>query len=83
MKNQCLRLDSLVLLQFNIQNKHETLDEKKTRNILHRDRIIQEIFIGNYFRCIDAHFNCGKLIIFDAMKKIKSDEIKVCVVPLQ
>lgn len=77
MKNQCLRLDSLVLLQFNIQIKHET------RNILHRDRIIQEIFIGNYFRCIDAHFNCGKLIIFDAMKKIKSDEIKVCVVPLQ
>lgn len=29
MKNQCLRLDSLVLLQFNIQNRHETLDEKK------------------------------------------------------
>lgn len=68
-----------------VQHSEETRNtrQKKTRNILHRDRFIQEIFIGNYFRCLDAHFNCENLIIFDAMKKIKSDEIKVCVVPLQ
>lgn len=56
---------------------------KKSCNFRHRNCFSPEISIAIDFRTIFMHNVHEKANIFGTMNKIKSDEIKICVVPLQ
>lgn len=54
---------------------------QKTRFIRHRIWFFHKISMEFISNCIIVHNFHKKFINFDAMEKIKSDEIKVCVIP--